>query len=83
MYHFIVHFKSILPSHLFIVSFISFIFLNIIENLYHYSIGRHSNENLKFTMPTKKDWIQIMSVMFIFGLLQALFTSFLNKREYR
>lgn len=78
MYHFILHFKSILPSHVFIASFVSFIFLNIIENVYHYSIGRNTNQKIKVTLPTRGDWVRILSVMFIFALLQAVFTSFLS-----
>ena len=78
MYHFILHFKSILPSHVFIASFVSFLFLNIIENVYHYSIGRNTNQKIKLMKPTKEDWIRILSVMFIFALLQAMFTSFLS-----
>lgn len=81
MYHFIVHFKPLLPSHLFVASFISFLFLNIFENLYHYSIGRNSNQKIKFTMPTKTDWKEIIIVMLVFAILQALFTILLNGKN--
>lgn len=78
MFHFILHFKSILPSHVFIASFVSFIFLNIIENLYHYSVGRNSNQKLKLMLPTKEDWVRIIIIMFIFALLQAFMTCMLG-----
>lgn len=62
-------------------SFIAFFILNFFENLLHYNIGRHSNQNEVFDIspPTPKDCIRIFLVMIIFGILQGMFTLFLNK----
>ena len=65
------------PSHLILISLVVFGILNIIENLIHYNIGRNSN-NKKFTfyLPPLKDWIHLILVMFIFGLLQGYITEY-------
>ena len=61
--------------HLFIISFIIFAFLNIIENVVHYNIGKTSNqEEFEFTNPTQKDWKKIIITMIIFALLQGTMT---------
>jgi hypothetical protein len=74
MLHFAFHYKY-LPKHVFIVSFVVFLVLNLVENIYHYSIGRRSDvEGVKWVMPTRLDWLHIVVVMILFGLLQALFT---------
>ena len=62
-------------------SFIVFAILNLIENLIHYSIGRsntHDKLSIKFTKPTKYDWIKIVGIMIMFGILQATFTCILT-----
>lgn len=65
--------------HLFLISFLIYIFLNLIENFIHYNIGRHSNEkNIKLSPPTKLDWIKIIIVMIIFAFLQGFLTYLLN-----
>lgn len=65
--------------HLFFISFLIYIFLNLIENFIHYNIGRHSNkQNIELSPPTKLDWIKIFIVMIIFALLQGFFTYLLN-----
>jgi hypothetical protein len=74
MLHFAFHYKY-LPKSVFIVSFLVFLVLNLVENLYHYGIGRHSNQReVAWVMPTQLDWIRIIIVMVLFGLLQAFFT---------
>lgn len=77
MLHYALHYKAykrVIPQHLFLVSFLVFIVLNVVENVYHYSIGRLSDKKeVKWVMPSKLDWIHIIIVMVIFGLLQAFF----------
>ena len=61
-----------------IISFIVYIFVNILENLFHYNIGKSSNQDLKFEIPTYKDWIKIIVVMFTFAMLQGLLTAYFD-----
>jgi hypothetical protein len=62
-------------SHIFIISVIVFIVLNIVENIIHYSIGRHHGDsNVAITAPSADDWVRIIIVMIVFALLQGLFT---------
>lgn len=65
---------------LIIISFFVFIFLNLIENLIHYNIGRHTDktEFIVITNPPYRDWFKIAVIMFIFGLLQGFLTYYLN-----
>jgi hypothetical protein len=69
-----------IQNHIFIISFCVFIFINLIENLIHYNIGRHSDSNIILDSPTKKDWIRIILVMIIFGILQVFFTYYFKKK---
>ena len=67
-------------SHLIIVSFIVYIFVNLIENTIHYNIGKFSNQDeYHFNIPTKKDWIRIILIMVIFALLQGFLTYYFNR----
>ncbi len=72
---------SKLPKSIFIASFVSFIILNLIENLIHYNAGKFhdSKELLHFQLPSKKDFIKIIIIMFIFAALQATFTIVLSR----
>lgn len=66
--------------HLFIVSFIVYIFVNLLENTLHYNIGKFSNQDeYYFDIPTKKDWIRIVIIMVIFALLQGFLTYYFNR----
>jgi hypothetical protein len=62
--------------HLFIISFIVFSILNIIENVIHYNIGKTSNKEFEFSNPTRIDWKKIIITMVIFALLQGLLTMY-------
>lgn len=62
--------------HLFIISFIVFFILNIIENVIHYNIGKTSNKEFEFSNPTRIDWKKIIITMVIFALLQGLLTMY-------
>ena len=64
------------------VTFISsmvFIFLNIIENVIHYSNGINKQKKNIFSLETldKNDWKKIIGIMLIFALLQGTLTSFI------
>jgi len=63
--------------HIFLISFIVFAILNIVENVIHYNIGKTSNEKLEITNPSKEDWKKIIITMFIFALLQGALTLYL------
>lgn len=65
----------------FIASFLVFSILNFIENLIHYNIGRTKDRNtykIDFNIPTEFDWIKIIGIMILFGILQATFTCVLS-----
>ncbi len=64
---------------LILISFIVYIFVNTVENVIHYNIGKSSNKEVKMNIPTKKDWIRIIIVMCTFALLQGLLTFYFNK----
>jgi hypothetical protein len=63
--------------HIFLISFIAFAFLNIVENIIHYNIGKMSNKKLVITNPSNEDWKKIIITMFIFALLQGALTLYL------
>jgi len=65
--------------HLFIVSFMVFIVLNIIENYIHYNIGRNrDSQYIELSMPSSTDWLKIIIIMICFATLQAYFTYMLD-----
>jgi hypothetical protein len=65
--------------HIIVISFFVYLFVNFFENLIHYNIGRFSNKETKFELPSKKDWIKIVMVMCTFALIQGLLTYYFNK----
>ena len=68
--------------HLFTLSFIVFLILNIIENLINYNIGIHSDDNkFKIKMPTKRDWIRIVITMLVFAFLQGFFVILFSRNN--
>lgn len=78
MYLFYKHIKN-KKIHIFVVSFVIFIILNIAENLIHYSIGRQNNNNfIELSLPNKSDFIKIIIIMIIFAVLQGWFTYILE-----
>ena len=79
MYYFfqkLKHYNHGRTFNLFIISFLIYAIINIVENYIHYNIGKHneSNYNIKFSNPSTLDWIKIVVVMFIFALLQGILT---------
>jgi len=64
--------------HIIVISFVVYLFVNLFENMIHYNIGRFSNKETKFELPSKEDFIKIAIVMCIFALLQGLLTFYFN-----
>lgn len=65
--------------HLIFVSIVVYMLVNIFENLFYYSIGRHSDqESIKVEIPTKKDWVKIIIVTLIFAIFQGYLTYLFN-----
>ena len=60
--------------HLMVVSFLLYVVINTFENVIHYNIGKFSNKETKFVIPSKKDWVKIIVVMTVAALLQGYFT---------
>lgn len=82
MFHLI--FKKYFKSgtiHIFVFSFLVFIILNVIENVIHYNIGKFHDRGVggvagyHFTNPSITDWVRIIVIMFVFAILQGVFTS--------
>ncbi len=67
--------------HIFVFSFLVFIILNVIENVIHYNIGKFHDRGeggvagYHFTNPSNIDWVRIIVIMFVFAILQGVFTS--------
>lgn len=64
---------------LFLVPFFIYLFVNMFENMFHYNIGRHSDSELVFDIPTEKDFIKIVAVMITFAFLQGGLTCYFEK----
>ncbi len=54
--------------------------MNLIENIVHYNIGKYTNQNTQFDLPTRKDWVKIVAVMVAFAVIQGSFTCLLYNR---
>jgi hypothetical protein len=65
--------------HIIAISFFVYLFVNFFENLIHYNIGKFSNQETKFELPSQKDFLKIVVVMFLFALLQGVLTSYFNR----
>jgi hypothetical protein len=78
MYLFYKHIKN-KKIHIFLISFLIFIGLNLIENVIHFNIGHHPEAVLiKLSSPTPNEWVKIIVVMFVFAFLQGMFTYWLD-----
>ncbi len=73
-------FQKASPFRLLIISFCVYLFVNLFENLIHYNIGKHSNTELKFEIPTEGDWFKIVAVMLTFALIQGTLTCIIDDR---
>ena len=70
--------KIHIPNNLILISIIVFLFLNMIENIIHFSIGRNidtkDTPSINIEMPDTNDIIKIIFIMSFFSVLQALLT---------
>jgi len=70
--------KIHIPNNLILISIIVFLFLNMIENIIHFSIGRNidtkDTPSINIEMPDTNDIIKIIFIMSVFSVLQALLT---------
>ena len=64
---------------LFMIPFLVYLGLNMIENLIHYNIGKYTDQTTRMDLPTMMDWVKIIVVMISFAFLQGLFTCILDK----
>lgn len=80
MFHLLYKLYKNKAFHLFILSALIFIFLNIVENYIHYNIGRNRDtDHIVLSTPSKKDWIKIIYIMLIFAFLQGGCTYYLSR----
>ena len=77
--HDIMYILSGASFHIIAISFFVYLFVNFFENLIHYNIGKHSNQDTKLELPSKKDFLKIVVVMCVFALLQGVLTSYFNQ----
>ncbi len=62
-------------KHLIFVTIIVYLIVNSVENIFYYSIGRHTGEdNIKLEIPGKKDLIKILIITIIFAIFQGYLT---------
>jgi hypothetical protein len=70
--------KIHIHNNLILISMIVFLFLNMIENIIHFSIGRNIDgkdaPSINIEIPDTYDIIKIIFIMGIFSVLQALLT---------
>ncbi len=75
---------TILANHIFIISMVVYIVINLVENTIHYNIGRNFDirhlHDIKFIPPSSVDFTRIISVMAVFAMLQGLFTVMFTNR---
>lgn len=75
---------AIHPS-IFAISAVVFAFLNILENLIHYTIGRFSSPDSEehaawaLANPSLRDWIKILVITAVFAFLQGTLVYYLKK----
>ena len=62
--------------HIFVISFLVYAVINMVENYIHYNIGRNQENGLQieFSSPSSLDWTKIAVVMVVFALLQGILT---------
>lgn len=61
---------------IFIVSFLVYAVINMIENYIHYNIGRNKDTgyDIHFSSPSRLEWTKIFFVMLVFASLQGILT---------
>jgi hypothetical protein len=56
------------------ISAIIYLVINLFENIFYYSIGRHSDRAIKLELPTAYDFTRIIIVTIFFAILQGILT---------
>ncbi len=73
-----------ITSHIFVISTFVYIVLNVVENTFHYNIGRNFDtghiHDIHFVYPSSLDFTRIVCVMAVFAILQGIFTVMLANR---
>ena len=57
---------------LFGVSSVVYVVVNMVENLIHYNIGKHTGRRFHLTSPTRKDLVMMVAVMLLAAAAQGL-----------
>lgn len=67
--------------HIFIISFLVYALINVVENYIHYNIGRNQENEyqIEFSIPSPLDWTKIVVVMVVFALLQGILTTIIEE----
>lgn len=60
-----------MDAHVFLVSTLVYLVVNVVENLVHYNIGKHTGKRFAFTRPTAKDALMMGCVMVGAALAQG------------
>ena len=70
------HFYHGKAFHIFVISFLVYAVINMVENYIHYNIGRNqeSDYHIDFSWPSTLEWTKIAVVMVVFALLQGILT---------
>jgi hypothetical protein len=73
-----------IPKHIFIISALVYVVINLLENTIHYNIGRNFNiknfHDIVYVPPSSLDFVRIVSVMAVFAILQGIFTVMISNR---
>jgi len=70
------HYYNSQAFHIFIISFLVYAVINMIENYIHYNIGRNPDTeyHINFSSPSALEWKKIFFVMLVFASLQGILT---------
>jgi hypothetical protein len=70
------HYYHSRTFHIFIISFLVYAVINMVENYIHYNIGRNQESayHIDFSWPSTLEWTKIAAVMVVFALLQGILT---------
>lgn len=66
-------------KHLFWISFVVYLAVNVVENVIHYNIGKYSNIPVHLDVPSPTDGVKIILVMIFFAIVQGTLTCILDK----
>jgi hypothetical protein len=58
------------------VSFLSFLIVNLLENILYYNLGKHSIRDFQISLPSFIEMIMILLIMFVFAGIQTFIISY-------